>query len=202
MNEKRTSERHPFRWYVPPNAHTLVIGTFPPGPHRWAYPFFYPNKRNSFWKIMSAIDGTPLSEQSEDPVNDRRQILDRLGVGITDMAMEIERLQNNAADENLRIIEYMPVLDILRDNPTIRKIILTSSSGAASALKWFMAYLVEHHISHSAVQRKKPFNFSIAIDGRPIIVHVLYSPSPRASNRISPEKLTQMYREVVRELKG
>ena len=37
-------ETHPFPPYLPPSAKVLIMGTFPPQPHRWAMEFYYPNR--------------------------------------------------------------------------------------------------------------------------------------------------------------
>lgn len=190
-------EPHPFRWYVPENAGTLIIGTFPPTKNRWGYPFFYPNPRNLFWRMMAAIAGKELNHEAEDPVNERRAILDSLRTGVTDMGGIISRLSGNSLDENLQLIEYMPIFEILSESPGISRIILTSSSGKVSALAWFKLYLLEKGVNHIVPKGPKPLQFEINYNERPIRVFVLFSPSPRAANRISQEKLTEMYRKVI-----
>ena len=48
-------ETHPWKWYVPANSRILIIGTFPPLKEKWSYHFFYPNKQNLFWPVMSRL---------------------------------------------------------------------------------------------------------------------------------------------------
>jgi G:T/U-mismatch repair DNA glycosylase len=52
-------EIHPWNWYCPSEAKSLIIGTFPPTLRNWSFDFFYPNKNNYFWKIMARI--TPVN---------------------------------------------------------------------------------------------------------------------------------------------
>ena len=36
-------ERHPWPPFLPEGAKVLIMGTFPPGNHRWSMNFYYPN---------------------------------------------------------------------------------------------------------------------------------------------------------------
>ncbi|MBL7697772.1 MAG: hypothetical protein JNK79_06420 [Chitinophagaceae bacterium] len=188
---------HPFKWFVPENATTLIIGTFPPVEKRWGFKFFYPNLQNNFWTILSKIAGTTLSTDKNVMVAERQNILRKLKTGITDMGAVIKRLSPDSKDESLEIVEYMEILHILREHPSLKKIILTSSSGKSSALAWFKGYLEENNIAHVIPKRTKPLQFDIQFKKRTISVHVLYSPSRRAANRISFEKLVEMYKDVI-----
>lgn len=194
---KASKIQHPFKWYVPVGAKALIIGTFPPVESRWAFHFFYPNPRNLFWQLMAAIAGVKLSGNPATAVEERRGMLDKLGVGVTDMGGVIRRLANNSLDENLELIEHMPVFEILDENPGIRRILLTSSSGKVSALAWFRLYLVKHGITHVVPKGPKPLMFEIVYRERPIEVFVMFSPSPRAANRISFENMVETYRSVI-----
>lgn len=190
-------EKHPFNWYVPKQATTLIIGTFPPVTRRWGFPFFYPNLQNLFWKILSEIAGKKLSADKEVMVSERKEILHALNTGVTDMGKVIRRIADDSKDESLALIKPMQILSILRLRPSIRKIIITSSSGNSSALAWFKHYMHLNNIRFVVPKGKKPLNFQIEFSNRIIDVHVLYSSSRRASNRISFEKLAEMYRQVL-----
>lgn len=188
---------HPFKWYVPNDAKTLIIGTFPPIEKRWSYAFFYPNIHNNLWKILSSIADLKLSLNKETMIEERQQILHKLKLGVTDMGGVIRRLAPDSKDESLEIIEYMEILHILDEYPSIERIILTSSSGKSSALGWFKSYLEKIKIAHVVPKGTKPLKFQIQFNKRSVDVHVLYSPSRRAANRISFEKLTEMYKNVI-----
>jgi G:T/U-mismatch repair DNA glycosylase len=187
-------ETHPWKWYVPPNSQILIIGTFPPVKEKWSYHFFYPNKLNLFWPIMSRMANRPLIYISgEAAVDERKQILESLKVAITDMGFEIERRDNSSRDENLTPIQYMNIFKILRENVSINKIIFTSSSGAVNASKWFVNYLSIKNINLKFPKGSKPLKSEFQFGGRSIQLVILYSPSRRATNRISFDKLVKMY---------
>ena len=191
-------EYHPWNHFIPENARTLIIGTFPTALRNWSFDFFYPNKRNLLWKILADINGTAIiNESGENAVSERKAILTSLRVGVTDMGKCIERNGGSSLDEQLCLKEAMDILALLESNPTIKRLILTSSSGPVSALKWFMHYLKGKGIAVISPKGKKPLYFKLKYGDINVDVHILYSPSPRASNRISFPVLTAMYKSVI-----
>ena len=48
-------ECHPWEPFIPTGAKILIMGTFPPGNHRWSMDFYYPNRTNDFWFVMGHI---------------------------------------------------------------------------------------------------------------------------------------------------
>ena len=135
----QSEEIHPFKLYVPPGSRMLIVGTFPPTKRNWSYEFFYPNKQNLFWGILARIARRQLQHFSGTAaVEERKEILKLLSLGITDMGLRISRNKESSLDENLQAIEYMDILQILDQRPFINKIIFTSSSGKTSAARWFV----------------------------------------------------------------
>ena len=55
MKEFQDLETHPWEPFIPDNAKVLIMGTFPPGAHRWSMNFYYPNRTNDFWYMMGLI---------------------------------------------------------------------------------------------------------------------------------------------------
>ncbi|UEG50635.1 hypothetical protein LK994_04010 [Ferruginibacter lapsinanis] len=194
------TEAHPWKWFAPPNSNVLVVGTFPTARRNWKYEFFYPNTANLFWRIMAAILKTELQFFSgKEAVEERKNILTRLCAAITDMGHIIVRNDNSSLDEKLIAVEFMDIFRILEENPSINKILFTSSSGIVSAAGWFNKFLETKNISHKFPKDKRPVKSSIDYKGRSIKLVILYSPSPRASNRISFDELVELYRKEILE---
>ena len=144
---------------------------------------------------MARVANTELKYFSgPSAVEERKNILARLGLGITDMGYEIIRKENNSLDENLVAVSYMDILDLLKKHPSISKVIFTSSSGRSSAARWFMDYLKSKDITHKFPTEKKPLRCEFTFDNRMISLVILYSPSRRAANRISFDALSEMYK--------
>ena len=128
-------ETHPFPPYLPSGAKVLIMGTFPPQPHRWAMEFYYPNRTNDFWKIMGLIffnDPTYLYDTRSrsfrlDLIKD---LLDDKGIALHDTGREIRRLRDNASDKYLEIVTPVPLFDLLTRIPLCRTIATTGEKAA------------------------------------------------------------------------
>lgn len=193
MLEKET---HPWKWYHPPGAKTIIIGTFPPVKKKWSYDFFYPNKNNYFWKIIARIAGDELRYNSgEEAVAERMALLDELGVGVSDMGYVVQRKSESSLDQNLQIVEYMDLFSLLEENPSIEKIIFTSSSGKSSAIGWFKAYLQTKGIAFSIPKGKRPLRTTVGIAGKDYEIVLLYSTSPLAGATIPFDYLAQLFKD-------
>ncbi|MDR1633137.1 MAG: hypothetical protein LBR97_09755 [Dysgonamonadaceae bacterium] len=191
-------ETHPWDSYVPEGAKSIIIGTFPPTLRNWSYDFFYPNKNNYFWRIMSRIADSPLQYFSGvEAVEERKNMLNRLGVGVSDMGKIIRRTDENSSDENLEIVEYMDIFGILEENPSLRKIIFTSSTGKSSAIGWFKSYLTFHGIAFHIPKGKRPLRTFVQIAGKDIEIILLYSTSARAGATISLDSLTELFKNEI-----
>ena len=192
-------EIHPWNWHVPDRAKIVIIGTFPPTRRNWSFDFFYPNKNNYFWKLMAQIANHPLLYSTgEDALNERKELLNYLKLGLSDMGQIIQRKTDSSLDQNLEIVAYMDILKLLEENPSVRKLIFTSSSGKSSAIGWFKNYLSLHNISFKIPQGKRPLRTTFAYNGKLFEVVLLYSTSPRAGAAVSFEVLTELFAKEVK----
>jgi G:T/U-mismatch repair DNA glycosylase len=194
-------EMHPWKWYVPSGAKTVIIGTFPPTLRNWSYDFFYPNKNNYFWRILAALAGEELQYFSGDEaVSERKALLDRLQVGLSDMGQVIRRMEANSMDENLQIVEYMDIFRLLDENPTVNKFVFTSSSGKSSAARWFKNYLAIHGIRYDIPKGARPLRSRLELRGRSVEVVILYSTSPRVGAMIPFDALTGLFGRELKKI--
>jgi len=194
-------EIHPWNWHIPDRAKTVVIGTFPPTRRNWSFDFFYPNKNNYFWKIIARIAGCPLLYISgEEAVNERKELLNHLKLGVSDMGYIIRRKTDSSLDQNLEIVEYMDIFKLLQENPSVRKMVFTSSSGKSSAIGWFKDYLSLHGIPFKIPQGKRPLRTSVVINDKSYEVVLLYSTSPRVGASVSFDVLTELFEQEVKKL--
>ena len=128
-------ESHPFPPYLPDGAKVLIMGTFPPQPHRWAMEFYYPNRTNDFWKIMGLIFyGDPGRLYDTGTRSFRlgliKQLLDEKGIALHDTGHEIRRLKDNASDKYLEIVTPVPLFDLLARIPECHTIASTGEKAA------------------------------------------------------------------------
>ncbi len=139
MQEAPQIERHPLRPFMPENAQLLMLGSFPPPKERWCMDFFYPNPQNDMWRIMRQIfysdktyfegPGTKASKK----VFNREEIIsfcEAKGIAIFDTAQAVIRLQGNAADEHLEIVEPTDIAALLLQIPSCHDICCTGGKAA------------------------------------------------------------------------
>lgn len=201
MIQTKTSEEiHPWNWFGPADSKTLIVGTFPTAKHNWKYDFFCPNTANLFWKVLAKVADTDLKYFSGvEAVNERKKILEKIKAIVTDMGKKVMRNDESSLDEKLIAIEYMNIFQILEENSSIQKIIFTSTSGNVSATKWFSNFLTEQKILHQFPKDKK-FKSVLKYGDREVQLVRLYSTSPRAANRISFDKLVEIYKSELLNL--
>ena len=132
-------ERHPLQPFLPENAQLLMLGSFPPPKERWCMEFFYPNPQNDMWRIMGQIffgDKTYVaapSTKAGKKVFNREEIIsfcEEKGIAIFDTAQAVIRLQGNAADEHLEIVETTDIAALLQQIPLCHNICCTGGKAA------------------------------------------------------------------------
>ena len=144
-------ECHPLRPFLPANAQMLMLGSFPPPKERWCMEFFYPNPQNDMWRIMGQIffgdkthfegqrdflkvqsDQVPSTKAGKKVFN-RDEIVsfcETKGIAIFDTAQAVIRLQGNAADEHLEIVEQIDIAALLQQIPLCHNICCTGGKAA------------------------------------------------------------------------
>ena len=126
-------ERHPLKPFLPPNAQLLMLGSFPPPKARWCMDFFYPNPQNDMWRIMAQIFFGNKTYFEVQKVFNRDEIVSfcrAKGIAIFDTAQAVIRLQGNAADEHLEIVEQTDIATLLQHIPLCHNICCTGGKAA------------------------------------------------------------------------
>ena len=137
-------ERHPLLPFLPPDAQILMLGSFPPPKERWCMDFFYPNPQNDMWRIMGHVffgDKQHFEVQSDQVqgTKGRKAIFNyteivsfcrEQGIAIFDTAQAVRRLQGNAADEHLEIVEQTDIAALLQQIPQCHDICCTGGKAA------------------------------------------------------------------------
>lgn len=136
MNEINTeTERHPWPPFIPDDAEILIMGTFPPGEHRWSMPFFYPNPINDFWRVMGLIyyndkDKFYIPQSKTFDLEKIKELLIEHHIAMGDTGLEIRRLKGNAADKFLEIVTPMPLAETLASMPRCHTVATTGEKAA------------------------------------------------------------------------
>ena len=193
--------KHPYEPFLPQAATKLIIGTMPP-PRFCVEPqelldgdvnFYYGSRDNYFWDLLAETTGAQLERNnSEDAVKQRKDLLTRLNIGITDIIKECIHKDGKADDASLKEITHKPIKELLLQNPKIDTLIYTSA---------FVIKLVNQIADKSYHSWEIPLKVgSVIINGKKYNVIVLYSPSPMALRSVDAETRLNQYRNVFGEL--
>ena len=149
MIENWNKEEHP-NWYkdVSP-MRSLILGSFPPHQSKWAYQFFYPNRRNRFWKILADLAGESLQSTKDNnmlAVDERYAIMKKLEIGVQNLGLEIERKGKSALDTDIKIIKFQDIFSIIESHPELERILLPGYSAPNSTARSFIRYLQQNGI--------------------------------------------------------
>jgi G:T/U-mismatch repair DNA glycosylase len=129
-------------------------------------------------------------------VNERQSLFDKNHIALTDMIEKCTRFKNNSSDKNLDKIEFRNVYKLLKENPTIRKIILTSridgnseqihkkhlsKSKTNSALELLNEHLRNHKIFIQNLHKESNglIKGNFKLDNKMINIFVPYTPTAR-----------------------
>ncbi len=147
-------ERHLLQPFLPSNAQILMLGSFPPPKERWCMDFFYPNPQNDMWRIMglaffgdkehfveqgaknAALKVTKTAALKENGAKSSFRYEEIVafckekGIAIFDTAQAVIRLQGNAADEHLEIVEQTDITTLLQQIPSCHNLCCTGGKAA------------------------------------------------------------------------
>lgn len=128
-------EEHPWEPFIPDGARILIMGTFPPGSHRWSMDFYYPNPTNDFWKIMGLIflgnpDALRDTTGKRYDIDAVKALMTEKHIALNDTARKVRRLKGNASDKFLEIIEPVPLFELLERMPECHAVATTGEKAA------------------------------------------------------------------------
>ena len=123
-------EEHPLEPFLPANAKLLMLGSFPPQKKRWSMDFFYPNLQNDMWRIFGLLffdDKEHFLLPGKKAFNKEYLIefLTEKGIALYDTATSVRRLQDNASDKFLEVVEPTNIRLLLKQLPQCQAIITT-----------------------------------------------------------------------------
>ena len=193
-----STEKHPFEPFLPENARILFLGSFPPQPHRWCMPFYYPNWINDFWRIMGLIhfnDKDHFCLPNEKRFNEPaiRTFCTQQGLAFYDTATEIRRLKDNASDAFLEVVTPTDIPALLQKIPNCTTLVTTGQKATEVIASTFNCPI-------------PPIGASIGLnietghtqDGLPIIRQITFFRMPSTSRAypLSIEKKAAAYRII------
>lgn len=128
--EQLLIENHPFEPFLPPQARLLMMGSFPPQQKRWSMDFYYPNLNNDMWRIVGLLffgnKDYFLNDDKKAFCQERiMDFLNEKGIALFDTASSIRRLQDNASDKFLEVVQPTDVAALLHRLPQCKALVTT-----------------------------------------------------------------------------
>ena len=187
-----TSELHPLEPFLPVGARLLMLGSFPPQRVRWSMDFFYPNLQNDMWRIVGLI----FFQDKEHFLNPEKKVFDKdriieflndKGIALYDTASAIRRLQDNASDKFLEVIEQTDINLLLKQIPMC-KAIVTTGQKATDIIR------EQIEVKEPTVGTSEPFEFGDKA------MKLYRMPSSSRAYPLALEKKAAAYRVMFNEL--
>lgn len=193
---KYSQEQHPWNWYIPDGATAILLGTFPTDVRNRKFDFFYSSPTNRLWEILTSLAShTIIHFQGKEAVEERKEILQKLKVGLTDMGSTILRQQGSSKDHSLFPLEFMDIAQVLTEHQAITKIIVSGNTQGNSSLSWLNTFCSINNIQINTKSLEKEKTSVIKIANRNIKIDIAYSPS--RLSRITTDKLIANYKELI-----
>lgn len=192
MNSLLNIEEHPLEPFLPANAVLLMLGSFPPQKKRWSMDFFYPNLQNDMWRIVGLI----FFQDKEHFLNHEKKVFDKdriieflndKGIALYDTASAIRRLQDNASDKFLEVIEQTDISLLLKQIPMC-KAIVTTGQKATDIIR------EQIEVKEPTVGTSEPFEFGDKA------MKLYRMPSSSRAYPLALEKKAAAYRVMFNEL--
>ena len=187
-------EYHPLIPFLPENAKVLFLGSFPPQRKRWCMDFYYPNFINDHWRIEGQIFFGDKNHFVD--VEAKRFKIDEIvafckekGLAFFDTSTAVRRLQDNASDKFLEVVEPTDIRALLQQLPHCRAIITTGEK-ATEAICATQGVPIVPKVN-TTVEIPDLFN----LDGEQIFLYRL--PSSSRAYPLSFEKKVEAYRNVL-----
>lgn len=185
-------ENHPLEPFLPANARLLMLGSFPPQKKRWSMDFYYPNLNNDMWRIVGLL----FFNNKDYFLNETRKafcreriisFLNDKGIALFDTASAIRRLQDNASDKFLEVVQPTDISRLLGQLPECKAIVTTGQKATDTLRAQF------------EVEEPKVGDFSeFVFDGRPVRLYRM--PSSSRAYPLALEKKAAAYRTMYQDL--
>ena len=135
-------EYHPLIPFLPENAKVLFLGSFPPQRKRWCMDFYYPNFINDHWRIEGQIFFGDKNHFVD--LKNKRFKIDEIvafcqekGLAFFDTSTAIRRLQGNASDKFLEVVEPTDIRALISQLPHLRAIVTTGEKATETICTYF-----------------------------------------------------------------
>lgn len=135
-------EYHPLKPFVFPQTKILFLGSFPPQRKRWCMDFFYPNYINDHWRIQGIVfyNDKDAFVTSGGKTFNLPKIMDHCkayGIGYFDTATAVRRLNDNASDKFLEVLQPTDIRKLVTVATDLKAIVTTGTKATETICDYF-----------------------------------------------------------------
>jgi len=183
-------EYHPLMPFLPENAKVLFLGSFPPQRKRWCMDFYYPNYINDHWRIEGQIffgDKNHFVDVENKcfKIDEIVAFCQEKGLAFFDTSTAIRRLQDNASDKFLEVVEPTDIHALIQQLPHLKAIVTTGEKATETICAYFGISVIPK--VNSSVTIQELFNN----DGQQVRLYRL--PSSSRAYPLSFDKKVEAY---------
>ena len=192
-------EYHPLKPFLPENAKVLFLGSFPPQRKRWSMDFFYPNFINDHWRLEGQIFFGDKNhfvdlEAKRFKIDEIVAFCQEKGLAFFDTSTAIRRLQDNASDKFLEVVESIDIRALLHQLPHCRAIVTTGEKATETICASLGIQVVPKVNTYVTIPETNN------LDGDPILLYRL--PSSSRAYPLSFDKKAAAYHQMFKQVLG
>ena len=188
-------EYHPLIPFLPENAKVLFLGSFPPQRKRWCMDFYYPNFINDHWRIEGQIFFGNKNhfvdlENKRFKIDDIVAFCQEKGIAFFDTSTAIRRLQDNASDKFLEVVEPTDIRALISKLPHLKAIITTGEKATETICVYF------------GISEVPKVNSSVSVSSiihHPSSISLYRLPSSSRAYPLSFDKKVEAYRQMFKQ---
>ena len=188
-------EYHPLIPFLPKNTKVLFLGSFPPQRKRWCMDFYYPNFINDHWRIEGQIFFGDKNhfvdlENKRFKIDEIVAFCQEKGLAFYDTSTAIRRLQDNASDKFLEVVEPTDIRAIIAQLPHLRVIVTTGEKATETICAYFGITVITKVNSSVSVS---------SIIHHPSSISLWRLPSSSRAYPLSFDKKVEAYRQMFKQ---
>ncbi len=186
-------EYHPLKPFLPENAKVLFLGSFPPQRKRWCMDFYYPNFINDHWRIEGQIFFGDKNhfvdlEAKRFKIDEIIAFCQEKGLAFYDTSTAIRRLQDNASDKFLEVVEATDIRALIEQLPQLCSIVTTGEKATETICT---------SLGISIIPKVNTFVSISSIIHHPSSICLWRLPSSSRAYPLAFDKKVEAYRQVL-----
>lgn len=182
---------HPYEIFIPEGTEKLIVGTLPPPRFTTRelrekdVDFCYGSSDGTLWPVLERIYRVRLLyDNSQEAVDQRKDLLRKMKIGICDIVQSCERKNVDASDLGMMKIRMRDILGEIAKCPSISLLIFMGGNTKNGPEFLFRRHLQDRRMKFDCIKETTPKMHRFTYKGRQVGTVSLTSPSSAANRAI------------------